>query len=72
MLKTSILQYFLHQVLEPGRVAPPLPYSTACSGTKNSHTLKETVENEEAEGFLTYRVADRRRDHSDHRGYRNS
>src|SRR4029077_2392576 len=27
---------------------------------------------EEAKGFLSYRVADRRGDHSDHRGYRNS
>src|SRR6266568_1418073 len=25
---------------------------------------------EETEGFLTYRIADRRGDHSDHRGYR--
>jgi hypothetical protein len=26
--------------------------------------------NEEAEGFLTYRIADRRGNYSDHRGYR--
>src|SRR5437879_342144 len=34
--------------------------------------LKETWHHEEAKGFLTYRVADRRGDHSDHRGHRNS
>src|SRR5207344_749545 len=56
----------------PLRVAPALHLCTACSGTLNSHTLKEIVENEEAEGFLTYRVADRRGDHLDHRGHRNS
>src|SRR5260370_24499212 len=28
--------------------------------------------NEETKGFLSYRIADRRGDHSDHRGYRYS
>jgi hypothetical protein len=34
-------------------------------------TLKE-IFNEEAKGILSYRVADRRGDHFDHRGHRNS
>jgi hypothetical protein len=36
------------------------------------NSLKEIQHYEETEGFLSYRVADRCGDHSDHRGYRNS
>jgi len=38
----------------------------------HSYSVLKGVLNEEAEGFLSYRVADRRGDHSDHRGHRNS
>src|SRR5882762_4105069 len=34
--------------------------------------LKEIQHHEETEGFFTYRIADRRGDHSDHRGHRHS
>src|SRR6202008_2919132 len=42
----------------------------ACSGT--SKQPKEIEYHEETEGFLSYRIADRRGDHSDHRGHRYS
>src|SRR5579863_102461 len=62
--KIEALTYISHLVPVVVGVAPALPYSSTCSGTENTHTLKEIVENEEAEGFLTYRVADRRCDYS--------
>src|SRR5260370_1910402 len=34
--------------------------------------LRRSKDHEEAKGFLAYRIADRRGDHSDHRGYRHS
>src|SRR5260370_40866328 len=50
------------------RIGLPLALGMACSGTIK--LLKEIQHHEEAKGFLSHRVADRRGDHSDHRGHR--
>src|SRR6202008_4241805 len=50
--------------------APGMHTTSACSGTTKK--FKEIEYHEETEGFLSYRIADRRGDHSDHRGYRYS
>src|SRR5260370_2602260 len=50
------------------RIGLPLALGMACSGTIK--LLKEIQHHEEAKGFLSHRHADRRGDHSDHRGHR--
>jgi hypothetical protein len=48
-----------------------LPSRTGASGILPGNFLSGGVSNEKAEGLFSYRIADRRGDHSDHRGHRN-
>ncbi len=71
---TSHSKQSLYIVRKPQRIdrkcGISLALSSACSGTNTLHSQGDS--NEETEGFLSYRIADRRGDHSDHRGHRNS
>jgi len=44
----------------------------SCRALALGNFLKEIQHHEETEGLFTYRIADRRGDHSDHRGHRHS
>src|SRR5215471_2913013 len=51
------------------KLAPALRILSVCISPSTTLSRRS---HEEAEGFLSYRIADRRGDHSDHRGYRYS
>src|SRR5260370_39010638 len=51
-------------------IGTTLAHPRVCSGTITINFSRR--KHEETEGFLSYRIADRRGDHSDHRGYRYS